>query len=141
MRFLVVTPVTCVHEHHEADPQRKGECDAQNQCSDSVPANTLECAEGITPSKQQHCKSQNDNNDLKDVGAVHFVSNGPRIISKIASLRVDRRRWYGRIHIRRIGIGRLLSGHLRSLRLGGRNWLIGTGQGWLRVDRCHKTSC
>src|SRR5215212_3681752 len=44
-----------------------------------MPANAFECAEGITASEQQHCKGQNDDNDLMDVGTFHFIEDQPSI--------------------------------------------------------------
>jgi hypothetical protein len=84
MRFLVVTPAACIHERHQADPKRKGERHADNQCYDSMPANAFECAEGIAASKQQHCKGQDDGNGLMDVGTFHFIRDQPHIVGKVA---------------------------------------------------------
>jgi hypothetical protein len=84
MRVLVVTPAACIHERHQPDPKREGEGHADNQCSDPVPANAFECAEGIPASEQQHGKGQNDDNDLMDVGTFHFIRDQPSIVGKMA---------------------------------------------------------
>ena len=84
MRFLVVTPAACIHEHHQPDPQRKGEGHTDNQCSNSMPADAFECAEGIAASEQQHGKGQDDDDGLMEVGTFHFIRGQPSIIGKIA---------------------------------------------------------
>ena len=84
MRFLVVTPAACIHEHHQPDPKREGEGHTDNQCSDSMPADAFECAKGITASEQQHGKGQDDDDGLMEVGTFHFIKGQPSIIGKIA---------------------------------------------------------
>jgi hypothetical protein len=84
MRFLVVTSAACIHERHQPDSKRKGKRHADDQCSDPMPADALECAEGIAAAEQQHCKGQDDDNDLMDVGPFHFTRGQPSIVGKIA---------------------------------------------------------
>jgi hypothetical protein len=49
-----------------------------------MPATCVEWTEGIAASKQQHCRGQDDDIDLMNVGTFHFIRDQPPIVGKIA---------------------------------------------------------